>query len=392
MAYGRRPRDDMKYSPTNPHFFKIILEDTFRNNKLVGLTKSCDRKVWIDKGWPEFMDHYSLVRGQLLVFRYEENSRFNVLIFDTSAMEIGYPSNELDHRFDDKHDIERQPHHESLLIKEENEDDEFVEVLERFTSSSKTREKSPPDSSRSGTQEKENRPFLGRAIRLLLILRDMWNLLIFPDKEPGGKKFASPPKRRTWSVMYTFGVYDRIPRARFGTGWREFALDNYLKVGDVCVFVLTKSSRIIFEVTKFRQNGTENSSFLPARKAATLEPRPGGRLSSKVESLSTVNQEARAPLERAGGVRSANPTSRTSLRRHILTRMKGEAILEVPNGGSWSVLYENLPHSFARSCLGGKGWSAFVRESSPSPGDVCNFELIKKNRVVVNVSIFRKTH
>lgn len=56
----------------------------------VGLTKSCDGKViWIDKGWPELMDHYSLVHGHLLVFRYEENSRFNVLIFDTSAMEIG---------------------------------------------------------------------------------------------------------------------------------------------------------------------------------------------------------------------------------------------------------------------------------------------------------------
>lgn len=94
------------------------------------------------------MDHYSLVRGHLLVFRYEGNSRSNILIFDTSAMEIGYPSNDLDHRFDDEHDIERQPHHESLLIKEKNEDDEFVEVLERFPSSSKTREKSPPDSSR----------------------------------------------------------------------------------------------------------------------------------------------------------------------------------------------------------------------------------------------------
>lgn len=63
----------------------------------------------------------------------------------------------------------------------------------------------------------------------------------------------------------TFGVYNDYPRARFQTGWREFAQDNDLKVGDVCAFVLTKSIRIIFEVSIFRKNEIGNSSLLPGK-------------------------------------------------------------------------------------------------------------------------------
>ncbi|GMN48037.1 hypothetical protein TIFTF001_017227 [Ficus carica] len=92
-----------------------------------------------------------------------------------------------------------------------------------------------------------------------------------------------PDHNRIWSVMYTFGVYDIIPRARLKTGWRALAQDNVLKVGDVCVFVLTKSSRILNEVTIFPLEWNSKFHFLPvpARKVATFEMRPGGRFSSK---------------------------------------------------------------------------------------------------------------
>ncbi|KAG5535735.1 hypothetical protein RHGRI_023483 [Rhododendron griersonianum] len=47
--------------------------------------------VWMCNGWKEFAKHYSIGYGHLLVFRYNENCKFNVLIFDTSASEIEYP-------------------------------------------------------------------------------------------------------------------------------------------------------------------------------------------------------------------------------------------------------------------------------------------------------------
>lgn len=59
--------------------------------------------------------------------------------------------------------------------------------------------------------------------------------------------------------MYTFGAMEKIQKAKFEYGWKAFAQDNDLKVGDVCVFVLTKSIEISFDIAIFRENETEKS-------------------------------------------------------------------------------------------------------------------------------------
>ncbi|KAK3195645.1 hypothetical protein Dsin_026955 [Dipteronia sinensis] len=56
----------------------------------VGLTKD-GKKMWFDDGWHDFVNHFSVCAGYFLVFRYEKNSNFHVLIFDTTACEIPYP-------------------------------------------------------------------------------------------------------------------------------------------------------------------------------------------------------------------------------------------------------------------------------------------------------------
>ncbi|GFY89971.1 hypothetical protein Acr_07g0001680 [Actinidia rufa] len=48
---------------------------------------------WLHDGWKEFSEHHSISCGFFLVFNYEGNSKFNVLIFDLSASEIHYPGN-----------------------------------------------------------------------------------------------------------------------------------------------------------------------------------------------------------------------------------------------------------------------------------------------------------
>ncbi|KAJ6394981.1 hypothetical protein OIU77_024070 [Salix suchowensis] len=101
-----------------PHFFKVILEDSLREGKLmlpqkfvtrhgmdltnlahlkvhgeaweIELTK-CDGKVWLQKGWKEFAEYYSVACDHFLVFEYEGNCDFRVLIFDNSATEMDYP-------------------------------------------------------------------------------------------------------------------------------------------------------------------------------------------------------------------------------------------------------------------------------------------------------------
>ncbi|XP_030468661.2 B3 domain-containing protein REM19-like [Syzygium oleosum] len=56
-------------------------------------------------------------------------------------------------------------------------------------------------------------------------------------------------------------------------------------------------------------------------------------------------------------------------------------------GRSWTVKFFNYPNYY-----GGKfstGWTMFAIDTSLSEGDVCVFELIKKNPMVFKVSIFR---
>lgn len=55
--------------------------------------KKCDNGMfWLGKGWREFMEHYSIGHGHLVVFKYEGDSMFHVIIFDKSASEIDYSS------------------------------------------------------------------------------------------------------------------------------------------------------------------------------------------------------------------------------------------------------------------------------------------------------------
>nr|POE84982.1 b3 domain-containing protein [Quercus suber] len=60
----------------------------------VKLTKS-DGEVCFGNGWCEFASSHALALGHFLVFRYDGNSEFYVVIFDATATEIEYPAAEL---------------------------------------------------------------------------------------------------------------------------------------------------------------------------------------------------------------------------------------------------------------------------------------------------------
>ncbi|XP_062102212.1 B3 domain-containing transcription factor VRN1-like isoform X2 [Humulus lupulus] len=107
------------FSSGNPHFFKIILTETLKENKIqvpqyfvkkcgetltesVSVKLPCgskwtmklenyNGKFWLQKGWPEFMKHYAIKRGYMLTFRYDGNSEIYAVIFDTNTVEIDYP-------------------------------------------------------------------------------------------------------------------------------------------------------------------------------------------------------------------------------------------------------------------------------------------------------------
>lgn len=55
-----------------------------------------DGNTWLDKGWAEFRDFYSIQFGHVLVFEYDGESHFDVSILDMTTVEIEYPLDDVD--------------------------------------------------------------------------------------------------------------------------------------------------------------------------------------------------------------------------------------------------------------------------------------------------------
>ena len=53
--------------------------------------KKCGSKVFFCKNWQLFTEHYSICYGCYVDFKYEGNSKFNVVIYETNSFEICYP-------------------------------------------------------------------------------------------------------------------------------------------------------------------------------------------------------------------------------------------------------------------------------------------------------------
>ena len=50
-----------------------------------------NKNVWFCDSWKDFVEYHSICYGYLLVFKYQGNSNFNVLVFDKTTTEIQYP-------------------------------------------------------------------------------------------------------------------------------------------------------------------------------------------------------------------------------------------------------------------------------------------------------------
>lgn len=63
---------------------------------------------------------------------------------------------------------------------------------------------------------------------------------------------------QTWLIKCCF----QSERVKMGTGWQQFAKDNALAVGHVCVFERVKPSKKLLEVTIYRAAPASSSSIV----------------------------------------------------------------------------------------------------------------------------------
>jgi hypothetical protein len=131
MEFGDDLSDVATLTAPNGHLWQVGLE---KGNK----------EIWFHDGWQEFMEYHSIHYGYFIVFRYEGNSKFHVLVFDNTATEIQYPRSkdceliiDLDDATKSRHDKlneNEMPHSDELSAK--HEENREMLVGKRFSGES----------------------------------------------------------------------------------------------------------------------------------------------------------------------------------------------------------------------------------------------------------------
>ncbi|KAM7506959.1 hypothetical protein LguiA_017412 [Lonicera macranthoides] len=283
----------MAFKPGNaPHFFKIIQPQIVENGRLripkkfvakyakdlsdhvylkvpndelwmVNLSIS-NGEVWLQEGWKEFAEHYSIGLWHFLVFRYEGNSNFHVLIFDTSASEIEYPSPKTIHEERTNLDGESQLKRKGII-------DEDIVKDGASGSMAYTHEISClnfPKGRKGMASDSENERALQSA-KAFTSRNPFFMVTIRPSyvTAKSGLVFAKKYFSKEESANVTLQVADGMKVwsvkclllktcARLTNGWIGFVQDNHVQVGDVCILELINSVENLFNVVIFRASET----------------------------------------------------------------------------------------------------------------------------------------
>ncbi|GLT86316.1 hypothetical protein SLE2022_044610 [Rubroshorea leprosula] len=329
--------------------------------------RKANQKLWLDTGWQEFVEYYSICVGYLLVFKYEGNSCFAVQIFDLAASEIKYPCRSLCNVEEPSNGKLCRVHH--VIDLEDGDSAETMGSCPTCLSS------------------------------VSLINKDF-------DESPGGDqaKYKNSPCRAI------------IRNSCLGQEAYNFQATSQL----------TRDIGIQFSGVELTSNadGVE-LQFLPEveQRAKRIKQETEPDLPVHLESLSkyevkefpnvvnsswnyrerrvvTAEEKERA-IHAAAMFNPENPFCRIILRPSYV--YKG-LLLHVPasfaraclNGTEYITLEVSEHKQWRVRCLSGprgtkftKGWPEFVWDNNLTAGDVCVFELINTKDIVLKVTIFR---
>lgn len=315
------------------HFFKIILAQNLHEGKLMmprkfvqkyreglsnaiylktpngakwklNLVKS-DGKIWFEKGWKEFAEYHSLAHGHLLLFKYLRNSHFLVHIFEKSALEINYPfqrvaaakANRVSNGQGNK-----PPNGENCRASQKRKDNSFelhqpheigssscftVGKLQKVASmhhaGRESKGKEVITAKRVTTLERAqsfktcNQSFVVvmRASYVkhhfnLNIPRSFGNRHFDLDKKRGDIHFQVLNKG-VWTARLSIRKDSKGLKFELTGGWKAFAEDNKLKVGDVCKFELISSTILNFIVHIFRETDNDNTKCSTSQKSFQIK-------------------------------------------------------------------------------------------------------------------------
>ncbi|KAI4330313.1 hypothetical protein MLD38_028611 [Melastoma candidum] len=327
---SRRTHNNSLNNNTPPHFFKVILHDDLLQGNLriprkfaqkhgtslpallhlqlpsghmeqVELWRE-DGDLFLQNGWADFARLCCISFGYFVVFRYEGDSLFHVVVFDVTACEIEYPARPGTGRSPGSGDTRPSPlprggrtgQGEEVPVIELSDDEDRDPCLRS------DRKKPPSGCPRSSKRSRAGSPGTDTCTTGVdpSALETRFRNSV-DDRHRGSKRVASAatssalrrassfkckrpstivtvqPKRglymprnfwircfpgsgirdikvhvsgkKTWTISASSSIYPKFRR-----GWNEFLADNNIHEGDVCLFEVMASTEADFRVVILR--------------------------------------------------------------------------------------------------------------------------------------------
>ncbi|KAI6695302.1 hypothetical protein NL676_023012 [Syzygium grande] len=328
------------FESQTPHFFKIILSDALQDGRL-GIPKKFVRKygsdlpdlvflhvasgdawevelvrgyggVWLRRGWPDFAKHYAIKQGAASNIVYDVNAGLKSGCWGRCCPFKGSAKSE---------------------------------ALKRAASF-----QSP-------------NPFFLTLMQPSLIHHSLnapakFFMEHIPGYRSGGDIDLYESNERFWSARYRFGIYSRKLQVKINSGWKIFAQDNNLKVGDVCVFELTtKVDRVSFRVVIFRadQDAIELGRSVQTKEASQLKLQTSSGEPDESEYGQAKNEEPASRDQSAGKSIKVEPAMEVFTLPKACSDSNGESTGETvsPTGGCERSMKETAKelHVLARGSL-----------------------------------------
>ncbi|KAK1356583.1 hypothetical protein POM88_049839 [Heracleum sosnowskyi] len=308
-------------------------------------------KVWLQNGWPEFANFYSICFGYLLVFEYKGDSSFQVLIFDTSALEIDYPVAGRDR----------------LNFVKSTEAKKRVLEIEDFSSSDdvvspckKTRTKAPSVEASSKLRQE-------KAKSVNEVVKDGTLAL--------ANAFKSENQFFVHVIKKSSTVYGGWSNAYIPMHFKE-AHSNWENNEQLILQVAEKSWVFIYRAAK-ETNCAENERLLEVRSEAEK-----ARVLESVKAFNPEHPNFTVQVKKSYLYGGSMTVPMEFINKHI-TKDSCSVNLQLPDGRVWSVKCY-IKEKCAKFSA---GWLDFARKNSLAVGDICAFELVKQRSL--NVVIFR---
>jgi hypothetical protein len=266
MEFGDELSDVATLTIPNGHLWQVGLE---KGNK----------EIWFDDGWQDFMEAHSIHYGHFLVFRYEGNSKFHVVVFDNTATEIQYPQSKNCKLEDEVDNSKENEMSYSDKLSPKHEVDGGTYVRERSSKGrlmmSRGRERAIEEARllkpRSPSFMAIFRPHhirgslvshctclssitlnMHTSIVSILVCYVQYVPVEFARKYLSGHRFVKLETcdGKQWRARCSEHRGGSSKTAKT-VGWCQFCRDNKLEKGDVCVFELIKRKPVVLKVSIF---------------------------------------------------------------------------------------------------------------------------------------------